>query len=204
MIGFRKNKKRQSKERQSKERQTEYSPAFSLIEVIISVAIFSVIMLSMTEIFSLVINGQRDAIASQNVQESLKYFLEVTAKEMRMARKNEGNVCPDIPPGQIFLLQETATGDVLKFKNYSGECVTYYTAASVDLNSHRFKISRDFVNFDFISPLQIDIRRLDFILNDASSSQPMVTMNIEAQALSSRQFTSNMTLQTSVSSRYYK
>jgi len=58
---------------------------FTLIEVIVSVALFSVIILGATQIFSLVIDSQRSAIATQNVKESLKYFLEVTAKEMRMA-----------------------------------------------------------------------------------------------------------------------
>jgi len=62
-------------------------PAFSLIEVVVSVALFSAVILSATGIFKMVIDSQRGAMAAQNVQESLKFFLEVTGKEIRMARK---------------------------------------------------------------------------------------------------------------------
>jgi prepilin-type N-terminal cleavage/methylation domain-containing protein len=176
--------------------------AFSLMEVIVSVAIFSVIILSTTEIFRLVIDGQRGAIASQNVQESLKYFLEVIAKEMRMAQRDNG-VCSGVPDSDIFSLQTTADGDVLRFKNYYGECVTYETASSSSDTRRGFKITRN-ADYGFISPLQINMDRLDFVVNSVASSQPLVTVNLKAHALGGKQFLSEMTLQTSVSSRYYK
>jgi len=178
---------------------------FTLIEVMVSVSLFAVIILSVTSIFKMAIDGQRNAIATQNVQESLKYFLEVTAKEIRMAQKNEG-VCPSIPNDEIFLVSESAFGDVLYFKNYYGECVNYDLAADGD--NLRFRISRgngSAAPADFISPAKIRINELHFVLNNsASTTQQMVTINLNANALESAEYKSDMTLQTTIASRYYK
>lgn len=178
------------------------------MEVLVSVALFAVIILSVTSIFKLSIDGQRSAIATQNVQESLKYFLEVTAKEIRMAQKNEG-ACSGIPNDQIFTVYPksgTELGDILVFRNYYGECVRYSLVQ--DGESQRFWISRQSgisTRSDFISPAKIKINDLHFVVNSsASTTQPMVTINLNAKALGNSQFKSDMTLQTSISSRYYK
>lgn len=181
---------------------------FTLIEVLVSVTIFAVIILSVTSIFKLVIDGQRSAIATQNVQESLKYFLEVTAKEIRMAQKNYG-VCSGIPDEQIFTVYPQANGDLsdsIVFRNYYGECVRYSLGA--DGSNQRFLITRKSSSTeqsDFISPAKIRINNLHFIVSGTgSSTQPMVTINLNANAIGGNQFKSDMTLQTSITSRYYK
>ncbi len=183
----------------------KYKKGFTLIEVLVSVALFSVIILSVTGIFKMAIDGQRNAIATQNVQESLKYFLEVTAKEIRMAQKNEG-VCSGIPDDQIFSVSASALSDILYFKNYYGECVRYYLAADGD--NLRFRISRGngaTPPSDFISPAKIRINKLHFVINDiATTTQQMVTINLNANALDNAQYKSDMTLQTTITSRYYK
>ncbi|MFA5131429.1 MAG: prepilin-type N-terminal cleavage/methylation domain-containing protein [Patescibacteria group bacterium] len=186
------------------------SGAFTLMEVMVSVALFSVIMLSITTIFKLAIDGQRSAIATQNVQESLKYFLEVTAKEMRMAQKNEG-VCFGLGDDQIFKVDHLADGtDGLSFKNYYGECVSYTVAYDTEneADNPRFRVARrsgSVVKYDWISPAKIKIEGLRFFLNDADpTAQPMVTISLKANAIDSAQFKSEMTLQTSITSRYYK
>jgi prepilin-type N-terminal cleavage/methylation domain-containing protein len=181
MIGTRKNKK-----------------AFSLMEVIVSVAIFAFVILSTTEIFRLVINGQREAIASQNVQESLKYFFEVTAKEMRMAKKDEG-ACPMVPDDSIFAISNNGLGDVLYFKNFYNECVQYEIVA--DSGANRFQISRN-VNSGFISPKEITMDGLDFQIDN--TGQPVVTLAIQAHALGDDMYASQMQIQTSITSRYYR
>ncbi len=174
---------------------------FSLVEVLVSVSLFIIIILSSTQIFKLVIDGQRSALATQNVQESLKYFLEVTAKEMRMAKKNSNLLCSGIAVDKIFATSSNAYGDVITFQNYDNECVTYSLA--LDDENQRFKIQRDSAS-GFISPSKIRIDALNFILSDATSTQPMITFNLRAWALNEAQFKSDMTIQTSITSRYYK
>lgn len=175
--------------------------AFSLIEVIVSVALFSVIILSATNIFKMVIDSQRSALATQNVQESLKYFLEVIGKEIRMAQKNKG-VCIGIPNDEIFVVGSNANGNTLYFKNYYNECVQYYLYQDGD--QQRFVIWRG-ANSDYISPAKIRIDNLSIVLAaTASTTQPAVTLSFKAHALGQGEFKSEMDIQTTMTSRYYK
>jgi hypothetical protein len=175
---------------------------FSFTEIIVSVSLFVVIILAATQIFKMVIDSQRSAIATQNVQESLKYFLEVTAKEMRMAQKNEG-VCSGLLADQVFALGSNALGDTLSFKNYYGQCVTYFLGFDTDGANKRFKIQRD-DDVDFISPSLIRIDNLGFTLNETVNNQPLVTLTLRAFAINESHLRSDMTIQTSITSRYYK
>lgn len=172
----------------------------SLIEVVVSVVLFTVIIMSATEIFKLVIDGQRSSIASQNVQESLKYFLEVMGKEIRMAQKSNG-FCSGIPSTQVFATSTGLLGEVLMFRNYHGECVSY--SLQPDGTNQRFQITRG-SNVGFISPAKIRIEDLHFLAANATSSQPSVTVNLRAWALGEEKFKSEMTIQTTLTSRYYK
>jgi len=171
---------------------------FSLIEILVSVSLFVIIVMSATEIFRMVIEGQRSAIASQNVQESLKYFYEVTGKEIRMARCND-STCPQVPIDKIFSITNNGLSDVLNFQNYYRQCVSYELAQDGD--SYRFKITRD-INSGFISPKKINIETLRFSLDE--SGQPTVTIYLKAFALGENRFKSEMDIQTSITSRYYK
>ncbi len=180
---------------------------FTLIELIVSIALFSVIILITTNIFLLVINSQRSAIATQNVQESMKYFLEVIGKEMRMAQKDPQHTCSAVPANRIFMVSQDADGnDILVFKNYYDQCVTYDIAPDVkDPSIKRFQIVRSGGIVGFISPAQITIDHLYFTLKPSSSStQAMITINVKAHALNEAKFKSSMTIQTSITSRYYK
>lgn len=183
---------------------------FTLIEVMVSVVLFTVIIMSVTSIFKLAIDAQRNAIAAQNVQESLKYFFEITGKEIRMAIKNDGSCdVTFVPIGSIFGFAVNSYGSTLHFKNYIGECVTYFREEDYG-GVMRFAVARETfggTKVDFISPEKININSLYFILRGGptpSDPQPLITMNMSASAIGSSKFQSNMTLQTSISSRYYK
>lgn len=182
---------------------------FTLIEVMVSVVLFTMIILSVTSIFKMAIDAQRNAIASQNVQESLKYFFEVTGKEMRMALKNKNDGrCPNIPVGTVYKVETSSNGDVLYFRNYYNECVTYFLAEDSN-GSRRFAISRESAEskkVDFISPDKININSIHFVIKSRGiipESQPMVTMNFNASSFGGTGLNSDMTLQTSITSRYY-
>lgn len=183
---------------------------FTLIEVMVSVVLFTMIILSVTGIFKMAIDAQRNAIAAQNVQESLKYFFEITGKEMRMAIKNNGACDPaDVPLGSIFGVRGFSSfNEILIFENYHGECVTYSLVEDGDVL--RFAISRKNnlgTKVDFISPVKILLSTLHFTVKGGPAlpkQQPLVTMSLKASSVGTSQFASEMIMQTSISSRYYR
>lgn len=202
-------------------RKKNKAAGFSLIEIIVSVALFVIIILSATEIFRLVIVGQRKAIASQNVQESLKYFLEASSKEVRMAKKNEG-YCSALPGfttlgfDQIYSIDTAPNGfgDALYFRNVYDECVVYYLGNGT--NAGRFIVRRNNLEAP-ISPAKIKISRLEFkettidkIASSFPITRPLIVMRIDAQAFSGNvgetnyKELANIEMQTSLTSRAYR
>lgn len=170
----------------------------SLIEVIVSVSIFVVLMITSLQIFKIVLDGQKRAAATSNIQESLKYFFEVISKEIRMAKLNESGatVC-GVSDDKIYNL----SNDKLYLKNYHGECVVYELVD--DGGVGRFQITRD-GQPAFLSPAKISITNLSFSVSENVDEQAVVTISLRAQAQSSLNQEVEMDLQTSICSRNYQ
>ncbi len=172
---------------------------FSLIEILVATVLFTIITTAALNIFKMVIESQRSAIATQNVEESLKYFLEVTGKEVRMAKRN-GGLCLFASNG-IYNIGANAIDDTLFFRNYHDQCVTY--SLVMDNGVKRFAITRGNL-MAFITPAKIYIDELNFVLRaETNTSQPAVTMELVAHALGKDSAKSEMKIQTTLTSRYY-
>jgi len=174
----------------------------SLVELMVSVTIFVVILLSMTSIFKMVIDSQREAIATQNVQENLKYFFEVISKEIRMAQKSDGVCPPELPADKRFAAGVNEHGDILYLRNYRNQCVSYYLAEDAD-EVVRFRVSRNGIS-DFLSPASINISDLKFIVTEQNNAQAYVSINLSAHSVGAEADISNMHVQTTITSRYYR
>ena len=179
-------------------------PAFTLVEILVSVTLFTTIMLSATSIFKLALDAQRKSVMAQNTQESLRYFLEVIGKEMRMAQRNNG-VCANMGATDIYTKDTNAFGDVLYFKNYHGQCVHYYlfgASAWTGFTIERVTGAESAVNF--ITPDKVFISDLKFEVKGSTTTQAFVTVAFKAEAITpARVRLSPINMQTSVASRYY-
>ncbi len=168
----------------------------TLIEMMVAVAIFSVVMLSATKIFQMVVESQRSAIAAQNLQESMKYALEVMAKEIRMAQKPNGNECGGNLAGKVY--DTNIAKDELNFKNFNDECVKYY------LDNNRLKIDRD-TDSGYITPDEIEVSNLQFeAVDNVGTIQSRVTIKMDIGAVGKEMHKQIMKIQTTISSRYYE
>lgn len=171
----------------------------TLLELIVAVGIFSVVILAATGIFKSALEGQRSAIAAQNLQESMRYAMEVMSKEMRMAQKDVGGAdqCPDVANGKVYDI--SAGSDRLDFRNYNDQCVSYNLAGT------RLQIDRDGTSA-FITPDEISVSNLQFVIVDnVSDKQSRVTMKMNIEMATGKDMhKQKMTIQTSVSARYYE
>lgn len=64
---------------------------FTLVELIVATAIFSVVITMVIGAFSMAIKAQKKVIALQNIQENAKFILEFLAKEVRMGTISTAN-----------------------------------------------------------------------------------------------------------------
>lgn len=154
-------------------------PAFTLLEVIISVAIFAVIVLAATQIFQSVLTSQVKNYTETALQDDIKYSLEVFTREVRGAIKNTTGaaICDNhIPDGQTYYTD----GAALYFKNALGQCVTYYTLTDSD-GTIRLVLDRGSESY-YLSSERVDIETLGFVVADSATIQPLVTMNLSVKS----------------------
>ena len=67
-------------------KKLDKSGGFSLIEMLVALAIFSVVILTATQIFVSGLGGTKRIFGQQAVQESGRFILEAMSKEIRMSR----------------------------------------------------------------------------------------------------------------------
>lgn len=171
---------------------------FTLMEMIVAVAIFSTVTLAATSIFQYIVEGQRSAIASQNIQEATRYSFEAIGKEVRMAILDEVGTCHVDSSPHIYSVKNI-TNDELYFMNQYEECVAYY------LEDGRLKIERgDALADAFITPDDIAVSDLKFAIeDDFTATQPRVTIKMKIKSLGKDMHEQDMYMQTTISSRYY-
>jgi len=178
----------------------------SLIELLVAITLFSVTILSATQIFQMVVEGQRNAMASQGVQESIRYAYEAMAKEIRMAQKSDDECRIELglaSPAtyKIFNTVSGVESDTLYFKNKNSHCVAYY------LEDGYLMVYRN-GNTASTTPNEVKVNNLFYNVVDDEidafhSIQPLVTMVMDVEVIGKTMHKQSMKMQATISSRYY-
>ncbi|PJA11021.1 hypothetical protein COX67_01980 [Candidatus Falkowbacteria bacterium CG_4_10_14_0_2_um_filter_36_22] len=188
------------------------SQGFTLIEMMVAVSIFSIVILAATGILNYVLKGQVASVASQNVQESMRYALEVMSKEIRTAPE-VGSGCSFLfsPVKIVYNISPGFESDYLYFINKKNECILY------NLDNNRIMISRDLNKnnsldaneFAYITPDAIEVTDLKFkVLDDAIDAfhtvQPLVVMSMDVKSKNTFVKDKKVRIETAISSRFYR
>lgn len=172
----------------------------SLFELVVAMGIFIIMILAVTSIFQLVINAQRNATASLNTQESMRYVMEILSKEIRSAQASDGSCFGGSPAvGRVYATSTNMLdgSDILKYKNQNNECVSLY------LNAGTLMISRG-GSAASTTPNRVAASGLFFDVVDSPASQPKVTMRVKIESLGKEMHRLPMIIQTTLSSRNYE
>jgi prepilin-type N-terminal cleavage/methylation domain-containing protein len=179
----------------------------TLLELMVSISIFSLMLVAVFSVSSNVITGQREAIALQDASENIRYFMEVASKEIRMTRGNKDGVALNCPGGitnnKTFNIN--AASSELYFQNKDDRCVIYAE------NGGRIEVSRDGgANFFPVTSDKILISNLQFIVDDDAAGnvrtqQTSVTISLDVEyRFASRIHKNKNKIQTTISSRRYE
>jgi prepilin-type N-terminal cleavage/methylation domain-containing protein len=167
---------------------------FTLLEVIVATAIFSMAVSSISALFMVAVRTQRNVLAQQDLIDNTRYALEHMSRQIRMARRDESKKCVG-EAGYTF----TAGGSSLKFVDYRGDCLTYDVEDGkirlklnkenpVDLTSDDIRVNS--LNFEVIGRWAYDVE------------QPRVIIYLDAEAAGAMPESSpQILLQTTVSVR---
>jgi prepilin-type N-terminal cleavage/methylation domain-containing protein len=193
---------------------------FSLVELLVAVSVFTIIIIMVLSIFQNSFMVQKNAIATQEVQEGIRYALEVMSKELRSARPNVvdpsepfWNECPypsTLPlqanPGHMDGYNKVYNFDggdnVLYFRNKEGDCVYYY----LNNTDKRIYINKGTVDLP-ITPDNVEIEDFSiFVQGDFVPDYPRYQENVtfSIKLKSEIEDISNIRIQTSITSRAYQ
>lgn len=98
---------------------------YTLVEVLVSAAIFSLIVGSLTGFFLSTTVIQKKSLSSQQILDNVSYALEYVSRAIRMAQKDDlGSV--NCLTGDKVNFELTREGQGIKFRNYLDQCQEFF------------------------------------------------------------------------------
>ena len=200
---------------------------YTLIEMMVAVTIFSMVMFGGAQTYQSIIMAQRNILASQNIQDNLRFAKELITKELRNAKASSyecavGTYASAVPKndadniytgvasptmhiihgGQGDSVNLSSLADILVFKNKFGECVRYHLRGGmifVDRGNGRASST-----LPITSP-GITVNSLKFYVHDHGGNIfPSVTFSMNAEVPGrSHNHVDNIIVQSTVSTRNY-
>lgn len=166
--------------------------AFSIIELLVVVLIFSIVIGAAVGVFVSALKIQKYNLSHQQLLNQVSYAMEYMDRSIRMAMDDELGLC--IPSWADYLVSNG--GQKIEFMNYEGNCQEFYLSGTqlTFFNSNIHPNPLPLTSDDFT------VTSLQFSLIDTNNTQPRVTitMEIEGNLLGSRP---KMRIQTTVSQR---
>ncbi len=166
---------------------------FTLLEVIVSLGVFSIaILISLSSIFA-ISDAQKKAVALQNALDNLRFAIEAVSKEIRTGSSFHCGSDISLVP------QDCSGGSSFTFLNAEGQTVTYYQSASNQLLK---KVGADLPQS--VTAAVVKVERLVFYVSGAPEGdkrQPRVTLIIEGKVSPTSRTETRLQLETTVSQR---
>ena len=167
---------------------------FTLVEMLVSFAIFSIVIGISTGVFASMIKSQKYSLDTNQLLNQTSYFVEYMSRAIRMAVKDEDDSTCGFS-GDNYQI----TGNKIKFRNYQGECQEFYlTAGILMVNKTSFSSALALSSDDF------DISALEFNVIGISGSdnlQPRITFSFKITGNSAAASNPTLNIQTSISQR---
>ncbi len=144
---------------------------FTLIEIMIAIALFSTVITAFLGLFTSAFSSQKRSLNISYLLNNASYATEYLSRAIRMAEKDTDGECLSSPD---LNYESTHGGEGIKFLNYNGICEEFY----LDGTSIKVKKSG---NPEYLTPLNLEIKRLNFEISGESQydlSQPRVSFTI--------------------------
>jgi len=152
---------------------------FTLTEMLVGMAIFSLILVAVSGIFVSAIRIQKRALVAEEISRETSYLLEYMSRALRMARKDDVGGGANCLAGDKtnYEIINTATSTGIRFRNYKDQCQEFYLdkatyqlmekigSATSTLTSPNLRVNYFYVNI--------------FGAEQGDNQQPRVTITME-------------------------
>lgn len=171
--------------------------AFTLVELLVAVSIFSLSVAVASGLFVSALKAQRKSLASQELQDQTGFVMEYMSRALRMARKEFNSPACLSKNGLNFELTHGKNG--IKFVNYQGVCQEFFLDGGVLKESKTGYSSSLPLTSARVSVAAFDIALLG--QDQADDVQPVVTFFLRIQGRGSGASRPEIEIQTTVSQR---
>ena len=177
----------------------ESNSGFTLIELMVTAALFVVVITIIGMIFMDSYQSQSRALAFETVFDQSSYLLEYMSRALRMARKE--SAAPTCLSQNGFNYELTHSGQGVKFINSDGECQEFY----LDTTIRRLKENKDGVETFLTSDTPVVVNAFNIMIyggDPTDQFQPKVTFFLDLKIAGAKIWSqSSLQLQTTVSQR---
>lgn len=125
--------------------KNQKNKGFTLVEILVSVAIFSSVVVVATNIFTISIAAQRKILAQQEITDQVSYAVEYIGRAIRMAQKETSGACLS-SIGSNYQL--TYSGNGIKFNTSNGNCWEFW----LDTGNSQLMVKQGSISFPLSSP----------------------------------------------------
>lgn len=197
---------------------------FTLLEMLVVVAIFSMIVLVISSILNSVFNSSKTIMAKERLQSDSNSIIEIISKDIRLYQPNYKFYKE--PPLPLTPYDLTGPVDRLVLVNKDGDVITYRKSSGevnncggrspdVCLVMQTGDDPGNPVELANITPTNVDLVDIKFYIEPAenpfdldptgrSNKQPLVTIILKTEADAGRGKKVDNIIQTSISSRFYQ
>jgi len=130
--------------------------AFTLVEILVALAVFNLIVGAVLTIFVSAISAQRKTLASQELLDQTSYVLEYLSRTIRMAKKDLAGACLTTVGANY---QTNLEENRIRFLNYQDKCQEFF----LDGNQIMENKSQDNTAAGFANPLYLTSPKLKII-----------------------------------------
>jgi prepilin-type N-terminal cleavage/methylation domain-containing protein len=179
---------------------------FTLIEIVVSVAIFSILAVIFSNFLFGSIRSQQKALASQELIDNVSYNLEYISRAIRMAKKDHDGSCLTTV-GAKYNYETNANSDRIRFLNYQDKCQEFY----LDNGEIKERKSSDNSAVNFASAVSLTPSNFtvtsfklgpDDSWSQSQKTQPRITLSLQIEKTeSSGNVLSSIDIQTTISQR---
>ncbi len=164
---------------------------FTIVELMIAIAIFAIVLTGFVQLFSSAIYSQRESLNNSYLLGNASFLMEFLARDLRMAQKDDSGFC--LQPKENFEI--SADGKQIKFLNYDQKCQIIY------IRGDRIITNIGGIDYNLI-PSNIAAKNLKFFVSGESQNdllQPKVTFTVNLST--KRNPKKSITVQSSISQR---
>lgn len=169
---------------------------YSLLELIVSLGIFSMVMLVVTGAYITLIDLDRQARANNQLAASLSFAIESMARSMRTGTEYACNANPSSP-------NCSSGGASISFRDSQNQTIAYRLKTDGSIGQCAGSLCTDATAISLTDP-RIDIETIRFYVRGVGtgdSTQPNVTFSVSGTMTTERGETTSFSIQTGATQR---